>query len=529
MGKRDQIKAGGGKAHAVTRKPPVAHAIGHEQDIFSAFNLKHFPLGYHSLDQDGIILDVNPRWLSILGYSRQEVVGQWFGNFVPPDFRQQWQENFAYYKKSGTAHRREVPMLRKDGSVLTALISGSIRYDKQGNPLSSHTIIVDIKPESIAHQRFMHIGSLLQQLFDNVSSAIAIYDVVNDGEDFLFVDVNRSLEKIEKVSKKDIIGKSVLQVFPGVKQFGLFGVFKKVWKTGKPQHHPISIYKDERIAGWRDNYIYKLPTGEIAAVYDDVTERKTQEELLRESENKYRNLYETMAQGVIYQDADGEVISMNPAARRILGVDLQGIRHLEQIDNNIRAIREDGTSFPAAEHPSMVTLKTSQPVHDAIMGIYNPVERGYRWLIVNSVPLFSPGQNKPYQVFVTFDDITHIRRYEETLRERESEFRTLSENSAGIVARFDSDLRYAYINPAIERFTGTKPEGFIGKNHRELDIPDEDKLLWTNKLWQVFSTGKPLSFELTMRTGDNEYYLFNTIAPEFAAGGSVKSVLSIGS
>ena len=378
-------------------------------------------------------------------------------------------------------------------------------------------------------KRFMHIGSLLQQLFDNISSAIAIYEVVDDGRDFFFVDVNRSLEKIEKVSKKDLIGKSVLQVFPAVKQFGLFRVFQKVWKTGKPQHHPISMYKDDRIVGWRDNYVYKLSTGEIAAVYDDVTERKMQEELLGESENKYRTLYETMAQGVIYQDASGEVISMNPAAQRILGVDLPSISHLEQIDNNIRAVREDGTPFAAAEHPTMVTLKTSQPVHDAVMGIYNPLEKGYRWLIVNSVPLFRPGEAKPYQVFVTFDDITSIRRYEEALRERESEFRTLSENSAGIVARFDRDLRYTYINPAIERFTGIKPAYFIGKNFKELDIPHEQKLLWKSKLQQVFRTGKALSFELSIRNGENEYHLFNTVTPEFAEDGSVKSALSIGS
>jgi len=79
----------------------------------------------------------------------------------------------------------------------------------------------------------------------------------------------------------DIIGKSVLRVFPGVKDFGLFKVFQEVYKTGKPQHHPISFYQDQRVTSWRENYVCKLPTGEVAAIYDDITERKQAEEKIK--------------------------------------------------------------------------------------------------------------------------------------------------------------------------------------------------------------------------------------------------------
>ena len=48
----------------------------------------------------------------------------------------------------------------------------------------------------------------------------------------------------------------------------------RVWKTGMPECHPVSLYQDERISGWRENHVYKLPSGEIVAVYDDVTEQK---------------------------------------------------------------------------------------------------------------------------------------------------------------------------------------------------------------------------------------------------------------
>lgn len=121
-----------------------------------------------------------------------------------------------------------------------------------------------------------------QELFDNMSSGVAIYNAVDNGNDFIFKDFNKSGEKIENISKLDIIGKRVTEVFPGIKEFGLLDVFKRVFQTGEPEKFPSKIYKDERIIGWRENYIYKLPAGELIAIYDDVTEQKKSEEQEKE-------------------------------------------------------------------------------------------------------------------------------------------------------------------------------------------------------------------------------------------------------
>jgi len=128
----------------------------------------------------------------------------------------------------------------------------------------------------------------LRFLFDNIKSGVAVYRAVNKGEDFIFVDFNHSAEEMEGIKKENLIGKSVLEVFPGVKQFGLFDVFQRVWRTGQSEHHPISIYRDERGVRWRDNYVYRSPSGEVIAVYEDVTERKRSELALRMSEQRFR-------------------------------------------------------------------------------------------------------------------------------------------------------------------------------------------------------------------------------------------------
>jgi formate hydrogenlyase transcriptional activator len=125
-----------------------------------------------------------------------------------------------------------------------------------------------------------------RELFEGMSSGVAVYKAVNNGEDFIFVDLNKAGEQIDQVKKGAIIGKSICQVFPGVIRFGLFEIFKKVWASGKSEKHPISLYKDNRIKRWRENYVYRLPDGKIVAIYDDITKRKQAEEALEKKTNE---------------------------------------------------------------------------------------------------------------------------------------------------------------------------------------------------------------------------------------------------
>ena len=119
-----------------------------------------------------------------------------------------------------------------------------------------------------------------KRLFENIYSGVTIYTKTDDEKDFIIRDMNRAGEKIDNIKRENAIGKMLLQVFPQARDFGLYEVFDRVWETGQPEYFPVAHYKDHRISSWRENYVYKLPSGEIVSVFNDVTKRKLAEQKL---------------------------------------------------------------------------------------------------------------------------------------------------------------------------------------------------------------------------------------------------------
>jgi PAS domain S-box-containing protein len=162
-------------------------------------------------------------------------------------------------------------------------------------------------------------------LFDRVSSGVAIYEAIDGGDDFIFVDFNPAAEQIEHIQKEKLIGKRVTEAFPGVRQFGLFDVFRRVYQTGKPEHHPVSVYKDERIAGWRENHVFRLPSKQIVAVYDDISSRKRTELVARMTDQCFRAIADYTYDWEVWVGPTGRVLWTNPAVMRITGYTIKEI------------------------------------------------------------------------------------------------------------------------------------------------------------------------------------------------------------
>ena len=93
---------------------------------------------------------------------------------------------------------------------------------------------------------------------------------------------------------------------------------------------------------------------------------------LRDGEEPFRALFETMAQGVVYQDPHGEIVAANPAAERILGLTLDQMQGRTARDPRWRVVHEDGSDFLAETHPAMEALRTGRPVNKRRHGGVRP-------------------------------------------------------------------------------------------------------------------------------------------------------------
>ena len=139
---------------------------------------------------------------------------------------------------------------------------------------------IDIRERHAAESTFQNSETRYREMFDHINSGVAVMTPVPDHQNFIVKDFNKAAEDIAKVRREEVIGQSILNVFPQLNEVGLLSAFQRVNKTGKPEQIPAAYYRDVIREGWHENFIYKLPSGEIVTIFDNVTKRvKTEREL----------------------------------------------------------------------------------------------------------------------------------------------------------------------------------------------------------------------------------------------------------
>lgn len=174
---------------------------------------------------------------------------------------------------------------------------------------------------------------------------------------------------------------------------------------------------------------------------------------LIESEKKYRTLVESADTGIIYQSANGEILTWNPAAERIFGIPSDEVVGHSSAGRMWDAIREDGSPFPVSDHPSTVTLSTGMPVRNAVMGVTSTTGT-FSWITINTTPVFRDKEAKPYAAVITFQDITTRKLAEERIRNSEEKYRELYHNAAIGIFHSTFDGKFIDVNPALARMLG---------------------------------------------------------------------------
>lgn len=311
--------------------------------------------------------------------------------------------------QDGNIHQYETQITDKEGkSRHIHCIANVALRDENGKPTGVLEICRDITERKLMEEALRESEEKYKNLFEQMSSGVAVYDAIDNGNDFVIRDFNRAGENIEHVDRENIIGKRVTEVFPGINEFGLLDVFKRVWETGKTEYFPDALYMDKSgRRSWRENWVYRLPAGEVVAVYNDITERKQTEEALRASEHNYSELVQQSPDAVISLDNIGNFLSFNPAAERVSGFSAQEVigRHFTKVGildkkSIPKSLKEFGLILAGAERQPfdlIITRKDKSHVH----------------MEANGRLIKQKGQKTWIQV--TLRDITERKRAEERL------------------------------------------------------------------------------------------------------------------
>ncbi|WP_200238181.1 PAS domain S-box protein [Thiohalocapsa halophila] len=237
-----------------------------------------------------------------------------------------------------------------------------------------------------------------------------------------------------------------------------------------PPHAATMEQRAETVHGWRwlqwsDKAVLDAQ-GQVVAIVGvgrDITERKAAEQALRESEQRFRALFETIGEGVIYYDGDGVMTEANPVACAMLALPRDQVQGRRPESEPWQLLGEDGTPLAHAAYPSRVALRSGQDTEPMVVGLR--AGDSVRWLLAKAHPETAPGAARPHRVFVTFADIT-------SLLETQLRLQAIIDSSPhGIVELGLHDRRVLCCNTAMERLFGYPPGGLIGLGAEDLHPP----------------------------------------------------------
>jgi len=127
----------------ITRQKEAEAAIKESEERFWHL-FSEIPIPYQSLDEEGRLLEVSPRWLETLGYSRGEVIGRRFMDFLAPECLARAREVFKKYLETGAISNVDFRLRKKDGSEILALYTGRVAHNLDGSFRQTYCVFEDI-------------------------------------------------------------------------------------------------------------------------------------------------------------------------------------------------------------------------------------------------------------------------------------------------------------------------------------------------------------------------------------------------
>ncbi|MHB1317616.1 MAG: PAS domain S-box protein [Anaerolineae bacterium] len=306
---------------------------------------------------------------------------------------------------------------------------------------------------------------LFRQLFDNMNTGVAIYQPVDGGADFSFSDINAAGLRITGLERSQVMGRTLTELFPGVGEMGLLDALRRVWDTGQAEDLPAGKYSDDRLSKWYANRLFKIPSGEVVALYDDLTLSKQTESAVAAERQLLRTVIDNLPFSVYAKDLQGRKTLANRADVERMGLSTEE----EALGKTDYDIYPPDRAAEYAANDQRVLLGGVAILNEERLHVTPEGRR--EWRLGSRVPL-TDGEGQIIGLVGISQDITERKQADEALQESEARFRTLFEAAPeGIFVH--SNGRLTFVNPAICSMMGaSSPEELLGTHYLDL-IPPE--------------------------------------------------------
>jgi PAS domain S-box-containing protein len=441
-------------------------------------------------------LHANPALCRLLGYSEQELVTKYVADIHPKDNLDYVLDEFAALACGNKTRVKDIPLLRKDGTIVYADLSASgVFIDDRLCNVGFFTDTTERKKSELIR---IESENRYRTIFENTGTA-----TVQIEKNTVISLVNVEFEHLSGFSRHEIEGKKSWTEF----------VVKEDLERMLNQHRMRMEGQERSLKNYEFRFITK--SGDIRTIFLtidmipgtknsvasllDITERKCAENSLRESEDRYRKLVE-ISPDAVFLHREGKIIYANPAAFKLVGAS-----HSDEII---------GKSILDFIHPEFRDAVRKNIEKDRGGDITPPME--LHMLRVDGTSIIVEGRGvktnidgKP-AVQVAIRDITERKHAEEALRESEGKLNAMLQSIADPMSMMDKDLTIMWAYEPAKRYFG---KDIIGKKCYEVyhlrPDPCEPYPCLTLK---AFLDGKTHQHETTVIDNQGEKRFFECMA-----------------
>ncbi len=403
--------------------------------------------------QDGKFCYINPSFPLVTGYMADELTGRDSLTLIAPEDREMVKESAIKMLKGELTSPYQFMVVCKDGSIKWVMETvRSIQYRGRQATLGNY---MDITKYKQAEEALKENEERYRELANSITDIFFAMD-----EHLRYTYWNKASEILTGIRAEDAIGTSLLEIFPDTPETRKA---EKVYRNVLRTRHPRTFVNDFNIDG--RHYIFEISAyparGGISVFVKDITEHKQAEEALKDSEQRYRLIFETSLDCIVQMDREGRYLAANPATARSLGVPLE-----ELIGKTVFEVMPQ----KVAQHRLRMLRKALNEWQPRIF----EDKRAGRYFHHIVIPTKTSDQKEVVQVITR--DITERRQTEEALRQSEENYRALFDSAViGTIVMDAGTMKVMMANQAAAEMLGLSySEELIGVDALA-NIPLEEK------------------------------------------------------